>query len=288
MCIAQKIWSQNGKLSGGYKTVFCPYRGDSRGVAVLLSTNFEFKIHKVKTDPDGNYVALDINVGEKRITLITCYGPNRDTPSFYEGLHEIIEDFQNLSIIVCGDWNLVQDQEKDTSGYLHENNREAKQRVLKLKDDWDLLDPWRENHPTEPRFTWRAGGLPPKQARLDFFLISSDIYSQLSQTDIKAGYRTDHSFITIGFAFGNDSRGRGFWKLNTSLLQDVEYLDLVRKRIYEVIEQYALPNQDLLSKEVRFNISDQLFFETLKMEIRGCSIAYSSRKKRNEILRREN
>ena len=264
----------------GYKTVICPHRTDSRGVAILLNDNFEYKLHRVKTDPEGNFVALDIEMAEKRVTLITCYGPNRDTPTFYENLHQLVEDFQNLSIIICGDWNLVQDQEQDTSGYLHENNKEAKKRVLKLKEDWDLCDPWRENNPQTPRFTWRSGGPPLKQARLDFFLISPDLYAQLAMSDIKAGYRTDHSMIIMGIGYGMGSRGRGFWKLNTSLLHDTEYLEMVRKCIKTVIEQYALPDRDLSSTEVRFNIDDQLFFDTLKMEIRGMSIAYSSRKKK--------
>jgi len=52
--------------------------------------------------------------------------------------------------------------------------------------------------------------------------------------------------------------------------------------------QYALPiynfeNLDLIPlEEIIFTISDQLFFETLLMEIRGKNIAYSSFKKRKE------
>ena len=77
------------------------------------------------------------------------------------------------------------------------------------------------------------------------------------------------------------SRGRGFWKFNTSLLHDSVYLEMIRRTVQQVTEQYALPNQELTSKHVKFSIDDQLFFETLKMEIRGNSIAYSSRKKKN-------
>ena len=272
------------ELEWGFKAIISPFRGDSRGVAILLNNTFEYKLHKAKIDPEGNYVALDIEMAEKRITLINIYGPNRDTPAFYQNMDEIIEEFQNLSIITCGDWNLVQDQELDTSGYLHENNKEAKKRVMKLKEDWDLIDPWRENNPDVARFTWRGGGPPLKQARLDFFLISPDLYAQLTKTEINVGYRTDHSLVTMGLGYGNSSRGRGFWKFNTSLLHDKEYLEMVRKCIQEVTAQYALPDQDLSSKEVKFNIDEQLFFETLKMEIRGNSIAYSSRKKKKRGL----
>jgi len=47
-------------------------------------------------------------------------------------------DFQ----IVLGDWNLVQDQDNDTHGYLHVNNINAKNIVLDAKDNYDLVDPW--------------------------------------------------------------------------------------------------------------------------------------------------
>ena len=48
------------------------------------------------------------------ITLICLYGPNRDDPEFYSIIKELAEQYENPFSMICGDWNLVQDHEKDT------------------------------------------------------------------------------------------------------------------------------------------------------------------------------
>ncbi|KAK3088083.1 hypothetical protein FSP39_014464 [Pinctada imbricata] len=85
-------------------------------------------------------------------------------------------------------------------------------------------------------------------------------------------------------------RGRGFWKFNNSLLYDSTYLDIINKKIDDIKKQYAVPVYlfdnvvNFPDDEIQFVINDQLFLETLLMEIRGKSISYSSyiKKKRLE------
>ena len=84
-------------------------------------------------------------------------------------------------------------------------------------------------------------------------------------------------------AFGN----------NNSLLQDNEYIHTINKKIHDVIEQYALPVysreslKDIPPDILQFTINDQLFLDTLLMEIRGKSISYSSYKKKTSRKREE-
>ncbi len=267
------------EIEWGFKAYFSSYRGNSRGTAILLNNNFEHKVHRTLSDPGGNFLILDISFEEWRVTLISVYGPNKDDPSFYENLKEKIEDFQNISIIICGDWNMVQDFDLDTDGYIHRNNPNARHVVLDYKEELELVDPWRGQNPEKRRYTWRSGR-PVKQARLDFFLVSPDIHGLLDECKISTGYRTDHSMVTLGLNFNEQPRGRGFWKLNSSILKDVEYVNLVKQCIRDTLDMYALPNQDLQSKNVKFKITDQLFWETLKLEIRGLTIPYCSRKKK--------
>ncbi len=167
----------------GYKAIFSSYKGDSRGSAILLNTNFDFKIHKTKVDPGGNFVMIDIECCQNlRLSLVNIYGPNKDNPNFYQNIKDMILDFQNASVVICGDWNLVQQYDMDCSGYLHRNNPHAREEVLNMKHNLELVDPWRENYPDVKRFTWRSGGGAIKQARLDYFLVSTDIYSQMKKT----------------------------------------------------------------------------------------------------------
>ncbi len=126
---------------------------------------------------------------------------------------------QNIFVVV-GDWNLVMDQNLDTHGYLHRNNVGAQHRVMQMKTALSLVDPWRAMHENTRRYTWRASGGGLKQARLDFFIVSEDIYSLTKKTEILAGYKTDHSLIKLVLTLSKNEHGKGFWKFNCSLLRD--------------------------------------------------------------------
>ena len=62
---------------------------------------------------------------------------------------------------------------------------------------------------------------PEIHYRLDFFLTSASLSPTVTKADILAGYKTDHSLITLHLANNNNPRVLGFWKLNTSFLSEV-------------------------------------------------------------------
>jgi hypothetical protein len=61
-------------------------------------------------------------------------------------------------------------------------------------------------------------------------------------------------------------RGRGLWKFNNSLLNDIEFLDTIKNRILDVKKQYAVPvyNNDRISdihdNEITFTIPPGISF----------------------------
>jgi hypothetical protein len=44
---------------------------NSRGVAICFSKSVDYRIHKSILDDFGNYVILDLSVGEIRLTLVS-------------------------------------------------------------------------------------------------------------------------------------------------------------------------------------------------------------------------
>lgn len=46
----------------GYEAYFSSFTSNSRGVMVLINNNFEQKVEKVKTDPNGNFIILDMKI----------------------------------------------------------------------------------------------------------------------------------------------------------------------------------------------------------------------------------
>jgi len=282
-----KKWENMIRAEWGYECVTAGNTTNSRGVAVLFNSTFEFKLSKVEKDKMGNWIALDINVYGMNITLICLYGPNDDKPEFYEEIERVVNNYANPHCVICGDFNLVQDPDKDTFNYINVNNPRARAKILNLMESFDLCDPWRISNPEKKRFTWRRVN-PIKQARLDFFLCSSEILNFVQNSDILPGYKTDHSLVVLNLKCGGIKHGKGSWKFNNSLLEEPEYIETIKDSIRQVKELYcATPYNfseldNIPHDQLDLMINDQLFFEVLLLEIRGVTIAFSSRRKNNQ------
>ena len=274
------------KREWGFDAYFSSYNSNSRGVAILINSNIEYKLVNVSKDINGNILVLCIKAFDKEFVIVNIYGPNDDRPNFYENVIEMIEATGITdNVIIGGDYNLVLNFELDCYNYRRRNNVNASNKVVDLIHSFDLLDIWREMNPDRKRYTWRRS-TPFQQSRLDFFLISSILSPLVKKTDIIPGYRSDHSLITLTLQFGEEGKRSQFWKFNTSLLSDKTYLDEINKTIIEVISEYAVfpynrDNLDTISSlDVELTINDQLFLDVLLMKIRSKTISYASYKKR--------
>ena len=265
----------------GFECIFNCNNSQSRGVAILLNNNFEYKIHTIFRGDGGNLLILDITICNIRLTLVNLYGPNSDNPDFYKLILQQIKCFNNKYYIFGGDWNLVLNPDIDTHNYVNVNNPNARDEVLEIIGELDLVDIWRDHNPDLHNYTWRRNK-PLKQARLDFFLISDNLYSSVLNYNIHCGYRTDHSIVSLKFEFMDNESHNTYWKFNNSLLKNKIYITTIQNVISDVKRQYAalVYNMDAIDNiplsEINFIINDQLFLEVLLMEIRGKTISYSS------------
>jgi hypothetical protein len=135
---------------------------------------------------------------------------------------------------------------------MHKNNEKAQKQIHFMMEQLDLVDSFRELNPDIKRYTWR--GPAKKQARLDYFLISSHLQSFIHESNNGIAYRSDHSPVYLTFQFTEHERGKGTWKFNNCLLQDEEYIKIVKDCIDKVIGQYKTEDN-----EIKFSIDDQLF-----------------------------
>ena len=275
----------------GFDCVFSHGTNVSRGVCILFNNTFEYKILQQKTDLEGNFIILKLEL-EKNITmtLVNFYGPNKDNPSFYNNLMINILELETDSMIICGDTNTVQEYDLDCFNYQNRNNPKNREALLNIRNTFHLVDPWRIYHPNIRRYTWFRRN-PVKKARLDLFLVSEELMNIIEKPDILPGYRTDHSIITIDLRLSTFKKGKGFWKFNNLLLKDKLYIEKVKEVILETKCRYACPiyNRDTLElldpHDVQFTISDQLFFETLLLNIRTMTIPHSAKRKKNREIR---
>ena len=105
--------------------------------------------------------------------------------------------------------------------------------------------------------------------RIDFILVSFELQQHINISDILPSYLSDHAMPYINVRLiDSDDRGPGYWKFNTTLLSNQDYITEVKEIIDEV------------SSEIT-NIT--LKWEIIKMKVRGFSIKYSSRKKKSNM-----
>ena len=131
----------------------------------------------------------------------------------------------------------------DNKGYQHINNPRARQELLYKINELNLIDVFRVLNPTLKKYSWKQWGTS-KFARLDYFLASSSFLPFIQNVEILPTCYSDHNPISIEIDFSRFQRGRGFWKLNNSLLCDTEYVIMVKDVIKRVTCQYAIIDND--------------------------------------------
>ena len=187
---------------------------NSRGTCILFRDFEQFQIKKQFCDKEGRIVMLDIGIVDTTVTLINIYAPNTDDAAFFDSISLQLEQFECQSIIWGGDFNCVLDLKSDKKGGRSATHSQAVKSILNIMEEFSLIDVWRMKNPTTHRYTWHSKNV---HCRLDFFLISFNLISQVKSCNILLGYKTDHSAITCKININSQPRGRGLWKFNVSL-----------------------------------------------------------------------
>ena len=128
---------------------------------------------------------------------------------------------------------------------------------------------WRVRNPNLRKYTWRSTSKPVIFSRLDYFLVSHSFINQISSCKIQAGFRSDHSLISMILNLNKIERGKGYFKINNSLILQPEYQEKIRNKINEL-------------SEVNKNANPNTLWEIIKGSIRNESIKYASYKKKEQ------
>ena len=166
-------------------------------------------------------------------TYSNTYGPNKDSPSFYNNILYII----------------ALDPLKGTYNYAYINNPNSRKAVLNMMPYFSLTDVYRDLHPDTHRNTQRRK-TPLQQAGLDYYLASNTFLDLVHKFKILPGYRSDCNMIKLDISITMFKHRKGLWKLNTPLLNNQDYLTLINNSITDAIFHYALPvyNPDYLKR----------------------------------------
>ena len=249
------------KMEWGGQAFFSHRDARACGVAILIRKGVKTKVYKTKKDTEGRLLYLDFQIQNIKCTIINCYGPNNDSPEFYATLFEEAKEFSNENIIIGGDLNTSLSA-LDVKG-TNMTNKKAGKMINEYIKSQNLVDVWRMKHPNLFQFTWKRMNPKPVMERLDYFLISENLIGLIKDESIQPSYLTDHSFPVFQIKTEN-TKGNGYWKLNTELLKNKDYIEQIR----EIIERLSHEHNDVIMR-----------WELIKMTIRGHTIQYATRKK---------
>lgn len=211
----------------------------------------------------------------ENITLANIYAPKEDDPNFFTSVFNRLLDLKCEEVIVGGDFNLVLDVDKDKKGGLARTLKKSLEVINDFSDKLDIIDAWRVLNPESPRFTWRQKK-PEVHCRLDFFLVNQTTFCNTVSADITPRYKMDHSMITLQISLHSNNRGRGFWKLNTSFLNDIEYVNRIKLIINQTKAEYVQDD----------TVNPNLLWEMVKMKVREESLKYGTSKKKKLTKKR--
>ena len=92
------------------------------------------------------------------------------------------------------------------------------------------------------------------QCRLDYFSISQPLNGFVNNTEIAPGFKTDHWLVQLSLIKENQPRGKGFWKFNSSLLSDMDYVNAIKSEIKETEQNQNLHALREEGKLFRFHL----------------------------------
>ena len=153
---------------------------------------------------------------------------------------------------------------------------------MQLIEQHNLIDIWRIPNPILKRYTFRKNHFSGFiQRRLDYIFVSNNIQENIKDTNVLPSFCSDHSPLLSNYQTSNDFHlGKHFWKFNSSLTKDEEYVKQMKEHIQNVKHQF-----DPIFKE-----KPQAQWEFLKYEIRKFSMVFSKKKskeKRENLARLE-
>ena len=230
----ENLW----QLQWGGKILYAHGTSQSKGVCILISRKVEqnVKILESNCDPNGRYIIAVLQIGERIVVLANVYAPNQDDPNFFQQLIQNIARTNQAEIILLGDFNLVLSPELDRSEKVQYHPRSHKVLLNYIESD-DLIDLWRCKHPDKRIYSWyKKCSNTACGSRIDFALMSAGVANCVTDIDYKYGYQTDHSMLEINLCNQKQTRGPGYWKFNTRLLYDQEFVNRINDLIKKVEE----------------------------------------------------
>ena len=280
----ENIWSE--EFGSDNSLIFGHGASNARGVCIGIVGDFGQIIKNKIIDPNGRFIIIELTIADKPFVIINAYNENVESQQvgFWDTLLSHMENIcsnPETNIIIAGDFNLTFDMNLEAQGGNPTLKKNSIARFLRIKERFDLVDIWRIRNPSKKRFTFRQQHVTGfLQRRLDFLFISNSLQTLAKNVKIETAVMTDHSPLISSFKSQTEQnkRGANFWKYNTSLNDNQDYISKIESLIAEKVIEY---NTEHITDK-------QIIWELLKYEIRKFTMKFSKELAREKKLELEN
>jgi len=254
------------------KIMFCHGTSHSRGVMMLFRKGLDITIKESCIDPSGRYIFVKAIMQSCHIQLMNIYAPTKcnEQVTFFKNVSNLLANYNSPSehLILGGDFNLLMNPDIDRKGGSFSKTTyydNALKEIEGLIERNNLCDIWRNRYPKLRRYTWRRAN-PKIHSRLDLWLVSVICQDYCKEVDIIPSIRSDHSAIVLSLEGINAVKGKGYWKLNQSYLEEAEYIKGISDNI------------SIWNTEACVLKDKRSVWEYIKYKIREFSIRYGKQK----------
>jgi len=232
-----------------------------RGVGILIKKNVweSITILEKFESEDGNILILQIRIKETVFVIGSIYGPNRDNePEFYTILLNKLKTYR-CPLILGGDWNATYDNSDVENNLDVVNMRNIPSlirttRIRNMCTELNLVEPYRTMYPNRQEYTFIPSGIQDQnRSRLDFFLISKNIYGTGTVAKIPHSLQTtlfDHKPIFLDI---NKAKLHRRDIIKDAILTHEDLPSFVRAAVFECYLQHYIPSNNFHNDPTRPN-----------------------------------
>ena len=242
----------------------------SRGVAILFKADFQFTILNKFSSVDGRRLLVNIKVNDQNYTIVNVYAPNNNEQKkvFFKKTESWInQHVSNQSqIIIAGDFN-------STFEAIDRSNSKIDPFVRYIKlfiKNTRTVDAFRHVNNQKRVYTYFNKNRPEADSRIDHIFVSKMSATTIDTVNVrKVPLVPDHKAVIMKLSC-DTSKGPGYWKLNTKLLENDVYKNGINRIVNDTYNEYE------------GKVSKRDLWDFCKLRIKEYSIAFSVKERRHQ------
>ncbi len=209
----------------------------SRGVSVFFRTDLDIKLVNKHSCSEGRKLMINFEFKNELFTVVNIYAPNnlQHRIDFFKRIGKWIRQNAHTenNLVICGDMNSILTSMGRSSGNMESCSKHF-QHLLKFTESYDS---WSQLNPNKLGYTYYGSKV---LSRIDYILASKHAIGQMKNLETKIAPVPDHKSVIVTIYLDSRKRGKGYWKLNNSHLQDECFVAELERIVDETLTEYEM------------------------------------------------